>query len=253
MVLAKDMAKYIDSFLQINSYKDYCPNGLQISGKPNIKKLISGVSLNAQLLEQAILEDADAILVHHGLLWNKDSIEITGTKRMRLASILASNINLFAYHLPLDDNDTFGNNVLFGKEFGWEITEKFNLFGLDGFGSLSKLNQSVNITSIIDDISLKLDKKPFHVPAVSSKEIEKVAWCTGAAQDGIEAAADIGADLYISGEISERTFHLAKELDIHYLAVGHHASEVFGVRDFGEHLAKKFDLEYSFINVYNPI
>ena len=253
MVNVQEFSSYISSELQVDDFKDYGPNGLQVSGREYIKKLVTGVSINEELIDRAIDCNADTILAHHGIIWYKESPEITGVKKNRLAKILQNEINIFAYHLPLDVHHTFGNNHLLGKAMGWQTEKKMSFFGVRDLINFGFLLAPKAIEDIIESTQDVFGQDPIFVPAKDRNIISSVAWCTGACQDGIEVAAQNGADLFVTGEISERTYHLAKELNINFLAVGHHASETFGVEELGAHLAEKFSLEYEFINVYNPI
>ncbi len=253
MVLASKLSHYANLYLTVDEFKDYCPNGLQVQGKSEINKIVSGVSLNNELIDRAIESNADAILVHHGLLWYKDTPTIIGVKKERLTKLIMHEINLYAYHLPLDVHPLFGNNAFFVKELNLNNIMKKNLFGtrdLLWFGELVNPMDPTKFTIKLDEL---FGQKSIYAPAKKSSEIKKIAWCTGAAQDGIEEAANENIDAFITGEISERTYHLARELNIDFFAVGHHASECFGVNSFGRHLAEHFGLEYEFINVYNPV
>ncbi|MEE3003363.1 MAG: Nif3-like dinuclear metal center hexameric protein [Pseudomonadota bacterium] len=247
------LEEYIADLLNVTSLKDYCPNGLQVEGKKNIAKIVAGVSLNSELIEKAIELSADAIFVHHGIFWYKEESVLKGVKKQRLEMLLKHNINLFAYHLPLDIDKTYGNNKLLGDALGWDITTYFPLFNMQDLGVMAELPEVQSVSTIFQHLAKTLDREPMHIPTKVDSEIRKVAWCTGAAEDGIECAAKLGADAYMSGEVSERTYHLARELGIHYFAIGHHASECYCVRALGEHLSQKFNLEYKFLNVYNPI
>ena len=253
MAYLKDILAYANSELDINNYKDYCPNGLQVSGSENINCLVSGVSLNMELIDAAISCNADAILVHHGAFWHKEPQILTGVKRNRITKLLKHNISLLAYHLPLDAHNIYGNNVLMAKAMGWSVKSDFDLFGTPGLGLLGEVADSLDIENLQQQLQRVLGQLPIYAPANTNIPIKKIAWCTGAAEDGIEIAHDHGADVYISGEISERTYHLARELNIHYLAVGHHVSERFGVNAFGSHLGEKFNIEHKFIDIHNPV
>ncbi len=247
------ITRYINDLLSVAGFDDYCPNGLQVEGSGKIGHIVSGVSISLDLITKAIELKADAILVHHGLFWKGDSQSVTGIVKNRLALLLQYNINLLAYHLPLDTHKIYGNNALFAKCMGLAISGTFELLGVPGLGFYSELEHALDAAAIEDKLTTKLQRKPLHLSAGTSRMIKKIAWCSGAAQDGIIKAKELGADAYISGEVSERSYYLAKELDIHYFAAGHHATEIFGVRSLGEHLASKFNLKHSFINAENPV
>ena len=253
MVLASKLAQYANLYLTVDAFKDYCPNGLQVQGKSEIKKLVGGVSLNNELIDRAIKSNADAILVHHGLLWYKEAPEIVGIKKERLAKLIMHEINLYAYHLPLDVHPIFGNNAFLVEALNLSNIFKKKLFGTRDLLWFGEMNNPMDPAQLAIRLAELFGQKSIYAPAKNSTDIKKIAWCTGAAQDGIEDASYEDVDAFITGEISERTYHLARELDIHFFAVGHHASECFGVNSFGKHLADHFGLEYEFINVYNPI
>lgn len=253
MVLARKLSHYANDYLKVAEFKDYCPNGLQVQGKSEIKKIVGGVSLNDELIDKAIKSNADAILVHHGLLWHKETLEIVGIKKERLRKLIMHEINLYAYHLPLDVHPLFGNNAFFVQALKLNNIMKKSLFGTRDLLWFGELSHPVNPTKLAINLEEVFCQKSIYAPAKDTSDIKKIAWCTGAAQDGIECAANESIDAFVTGEISERTYHLARELNVHFFAVGHHASERFGVDSFGKHLADHFGLEYEFINVYNPI
>ena len=242
---------YLQDLLSVDVFQDYCPNGLQVEGSRKISNIVSSVSASLDAIEQAIALKADALLVHHGLFWKGDSQSITGITKNRLSLLLQHDINLFAYHLPLDVHKTYGNNALFAKCMHWDVTGTFDLMGVKDLGCYSEVE--LDATELTAQLTTKLQREPLYLSGGSSSKIKSVAWCSGAAQDGITTAKAMGADAYISGEVSERTYYLAKELGIHYFAAGHHATEVFGVRALGEHLADKYNLKHSFVNIDNPV
>jgi dinuclear metal center YbgI/SA1388 family protein len=244
---------YLHDLLSVDSFEDYCPNGLQVEGGSKISNIVSGVSVSLELITKAIRLNADALLVHHGLFWKGDAQSITGITKNRLSLLLQHNINLLAYHLPLDTHKIYGNNALIAKCMNWTIANTFDLLGTKGLGCYSELENAIDATELAKQLTTNLQREPLYLPAHSNNKIKKVAWCSGGAQDGITMAKDIGADAYISGEVSERTYYLAKELNIHYFAAGHHATEIFGVRALGGHLANKYNLKHSFVNIENPV
>lgn len=243
---------YVCGLLEVDSFQDYCPNGLQVEGVDEVNTIVSAVSASLEAIEKAIELNADALLVHHGLFWKGDAQSVTGVLKNRLALLLKHNINLLAYHLPLDVHKVYGNNALFAKYMGFGVRGAFDLMGIKGLGWYGDLDESVTAMELKDMLAGKLGREPLALFANSDK-IKRVSWCTGAAQDGITAAKEMGADAFISGEVSERTYYLAKELGIHYFAAGHHATETFGVKALGEHLAGKYSLKHSFVNAENPV
>lgn len=247
------LLNYLDRMLDPQSFNDYCPNGLQIEGKQEIKKIVTAVTASKNIIEKAIEADADALLVHHGYFWKGETSSIQGYKRDRIKLLLENDINLYAYHLPLDCHNTFGNNVQLARILGLHVTGPLTLTerGI-ALGNVGNFNKKISATEMSELIAAKLGQEPIHVCA-DKFGIKTVAWCTGAAQDYIEDAAKHNVDAFISGEISERTYHLAKELGVDYFACGHHATERYGVKALGEHLAEHFKIPVDFIDEGNPV
>lgn len=245
----KELNNYLAQFLQIERFNDYCPNGLQVEGKSEVRKIVTGVTASFALLERAVAENADAILVHHGYFWRGESQTIAGIKKRRLRLLLEQDINLFAYHLPLDAHAEIGNNVMLGKVLGLEIAGWLDDKNMIAW---SMIKEPQSLQMVVDNISTKLHR-PVQVIGDVSRSIRTIAWCTGAAQNYIEQAIDHNIDAFISGEISEQTVHLARESETVYIAAGHHATERYGIQALGAHLAEKFNLQHEFIDVDNPI
>ncbi len=245
----KELNNYIAQLLQPERFNDYCPNGLQVEGKTEIKTIVTGVTASMALLEAAQAVNADTVLVHHGYFWRGESPVVTGIKKRRLQFLLAHDMNLFAYHLPLDAHLELGNNVMLGKvlEFG-------SVAYLDDKNMMPwiQLKQEKRLSVFADEVGLKLNR-PVQYIGDPDKLIKTVAWCTGAAQSYIEQAIAHDVDVYISGEISEQTVHMARESNTAYISAGHHATERYGIKALGEHLAEKFDLHHQFIDIDNPI
>jgi dinuclear metal center YbgI/SA1388 family protein len=247
MINRIDLISYCNKILQPELFKDYCPNGLQIEGCDSIKKIVSGVTASQELIDAAIQRQADLLLVHHGFFWRGENSVLTGIKKKRIKSLLINDINLLAYHLPLDAHKTLGNNVLLAKKLGIKIDHFFAGDDIALIGTVKKQSGS----EFTQHITQVLNREPQHVEV--DKLITKVALCTGAAQNYIEQALSAGADAYISGEISESTWHLSRENNIHYFAAGHHATERYGIQALGEHLAQHFALDHEFIDITNPV
>lgn len=244
-----ELVNYCDELLLPEHFKDYCPNGLQVdAGKEQIGKIVSGVTANLALIEQAARQKADLILVHHGWFWRNEPAPLVGMKGRRVRSLMANNISMLAYHLPLDAHAELGNNRRFGDKLGFIDPAPLQENGLVWGGSINP-SSAEELSARIEQA---LQRKPLHLSG-GPTSICKIAWCTGAAQGEIETAASMGFDAFISGEVSEPTTHLAKELGIHYFGAGHHATERYGVQALGEHLAAKFSLEHQFIEVENPV
>ena len=238
----------LNDLLQPQQFQDYCPNGLQVAGSPKIKRLITGVTACLALIDAAIQANADAILVHHGYFWKNEDPNIVGIKHQRISKLIQADLNLYAYHLPLDAHPKYGNNVQLAQKLGIDLDKPLSTEPLVWTGSLSEPLSGQVLANYLLQV---LAHEPIHIEG-HKRLIRKVAWCSGGAQNYITAAANAGADAYISGEISESTTHIARELGIDYFAAGHHATERFGVQAIGEHLAKHFGLEHQFINIPNP-
>ena len=245
----KQLVDYTGQFLEVERFRDYCPNGLQVQGRHEVKKLVSGVTASLALLEAAKLAGADAILVHHGYFWRNESPVVTGVKHARLKFLLQHDISLLAYHLPLDAHPQLGNNAGLGQLMGISIEGWAGEQGLIAYGSLPV---DSTLAAFADALAMQLRRTP-QVFGNPGKTIRRIAWCSGGAQGYFDTAISLGVDLYISGEASEQVFHLAQETGVAYIAAGHHASERYGVEMLGRHLAEKFALEYEFIDMENPI
>lgn len=244
----QEIASYIDSLLEVSRYRDYCPNGLQVEGREAIGHIVSGVTASQALIDAAIAAGADALLVHHGYFWKGENATITGIKRNRIQRLLEADLNLFAYHLPLDGHPQLGNNAQLARVL------ELSVEGVEGENGLlyhGRPAASCHGEVFARHIEQALGRAPLHIR--SDREISRVAWCTGAAQSYIEQAAALGVDAFISGEISEQTVHIACETGIHYFAAGHHATERYGVRALGEHLANELGLQHTFIDIDNPV
>lgn len=252
MVALKELVDYTDKLLDVTSFGDYCPNGLQVEGAAQVKVLASGVTASLALVEAAIEAGADALLVHHGYFWKGEKACVTGMKRRRLQALLDADISLLAYHLPLDAHARFGNNAQLARVLGLETEGRFGDDGGLQLAHYGRLSRPLDAAAFCIYIESTLGRSPQHI-AGSAPQIERVGWCTGAAQSYLEAAAELGLDAFLSGEISEQTVHVARETGIHYFAAGHHATERFGAFALGEHLAERFGLQHRFINIDNPV
>ena len=247
--LARDaLTKHLAETLDINRFRDYCPNGLQVEGKPQISRLITGVTASLALLEAAVAAHADALLVHHGYFWRGEDPRVVGSRRARLKLLLDHDINLYAYHLPLDAHPELGNNAQLGSLLGFEATGRF---GEQDLGWLGSTNFST-VADLMHVVQIALGRTP-QLIGDPSQRVERVAWCTGAAQNAFEHAIDAGASVYLSGEISEQTVHLARETGVAYLACGHHATERYGVQALGNQVAQQFGIHHQFIDIPNPV
>jgi dinuclear metal center YbgI/SA1388 family protein len=249
-----ELSCYLDQCLRPDQFQDYCPNGLQVEGRPRIARLATGVTACQRLVDEAIAWEADALLVHHGYFWRGEAPQVVGMKRRRLAALLTNEVSLLAYHLPLDAHPTFGNNACLGRLMGFDadLQEPLQPESRKGLGNIGNLPEAITVAKFLARLDGITGHRPLHVgdPTVL---VRRVAWCTGAAQDYIDAAVVAGADLFVTGEVSEQTVHTAREEGIHFIAAGHHATERYGVQALGEHLAAQFSLEHRYIDIDNPV
>lgn len=243
------MAAWLDTTLEARRFEDYCPNGLQAEGTPRIGKVVLGVTASLSLLRAAAAQGAHAVLVHHGWFWRGDDPRLIGTRRARVATLLAHDLNLFAYHLPLDVHPELGNAVALARHLDWPIGEAL---GRDGLIRVAELPAVLTAAQLEAHLADRLDRPPLLVGNLN-RPIRRVAWCTGAAQDFLQQAIDAGADAYLSGEISERTTHLAREAGVVYAAAGHHATERYGIQALGAAMARALGIEVIFVDDPNPV
>lgn len=248
-----ELENIINEKLNANRIKDYAPNGLQIEGKHEIKKIITGVTASQRLIDEAIAKNADLLLVHHGYFWRGEDMRIINTKYRRISALIKHDINLMGYHLPLDMAPEIGNNARLAQLLNIESVQAFDPFEDSSLILKGKLAKPMTGKEFASIIHQALDREPLHIAAESDKLIHTIAWCSGGAQDYIEKVGNAGIDAYLSGEISERTTHSARELDIHYYAAGHHATERYGIKALGEWLAKEYQLNVEFIDCDNPV
>lgn len=240
---------YLAEYLQVPDFRDYCPNGLQVEGRAEVARIVTGVTASAALIEAAIAAEADALIVHHGYFWRGEDGRITGMRRRRIGLLLEHDINLFAYHLPLDVHADVGNNAALARQLGLTPAGRF---GEQDIGVHGTLDAGITLAQFAARIGQKFSRAP-QVIGDPARPLRRIAWCTGAAQGLFEQAIALGVDAYISGEISEQTVHAARESGVAYIAAGHHATERYGVRALGEHLARHFGLQHRFIDVENPV
>ncbi|WP_019027547.1 Nif3-like dinuclear metal center hexameric protein [Colwellia piezophila] len=248
-----DLEHYLTGLLKPEKIKDFTVNGLQVQGSEQINKVITGVTASKALIDRAISEKADAILVHHGYFWKNESYAIRGMKHDRIKALLVNDINLFAYHLPLDIHPKLGNNAQLAKLFNIENVEPLevgNPLSVAMQGCFATPWSADELAKLIDST---LERQCLHIAAPSNKPIKTIAWCTGGGQGYIELAAEQGIDAFLTGEVSEQTTHIAHEMDIHFFAAGHHATERYGIKALGEHLAKEHGLEVVFVDIDNPV
>lgn len=248
-----ELVTYTDRLLAIENFSDYCPNGLQVQGQPEVQTLIGGVTACQALLDAAIERQADAILVHHGYFWKDEDPRIIGVRYHRLRTLLRHDLSLLAYHLPLDAHPIYGNNAQLAARLGLTTEGCFSPSKRSSaLGCVGTLTQPESGSEFAARIAATLERPPLHLPGTAPL-IHRLAWCTGAAQSFLEAAIAQNVDAFLTGEISEPVVHLARESGLHYFAAGHHATERYGVQALGTHLAEQFGLHFTFVDIANPV
>ena len=248
-MLLNELRDYNVSLLQTGMFKDYCPNGVQVEGRAEVRRIATGVTASQQVLDAAIAWGADAVLVHHGYFWRGEDAAIIGIKKRRIAELLRHDVSLLTYHLPLDAHPELGNNARLGKLLG--LIEQ-GRFGEQNIACIGELEHPQTLAQFAAWVGGRLQRVPQAI-GDNAKNIRKVAWCSGGAQGYFEAAITQGADAFVTGEISEQNFHLANESGVAFIAAGHHATERHGIRALGEHLAAHFGLEHRFFDQDNPV
>ena len=239
---------YVNGLLNITRFHDYCPNGLQVEGRSEVRQLISGVTASLEFLEAAIAAGTDAVLVHHGYFWRGENPCLTGIKHRRISYLMSHRVGLLAYHLPLDAHAELGNNTQLGRRLGFTETSRFGEQGIAVRGTLSE----ISLKELRANIEYMLRREPL-VIGNDCKMIRRVAWCTGAAQDYFDEAIGLGLDAFITGEISERMVHAARESGVAFISAGHHATERYGVQALGEHISRKFGIAHQFVDIDSPV
>ncbi len=248
MAHRSELENFLNGLLDVGRFRDYGPNGLQVEGKPEVCKVVSGVTASLALIEAAIDEKADALLVHHGLFWRGQDGRVVGWMKARLSRLLEHGINLYAYHLPLDAHPELGNNAQLGRRLGWQADA---CFGEQGLGFIGAAASTPDLPALTSALSQQLRRDPLIVGG-DDRPLRRIAWCTGGAQSYFEAAIAAGADAFVTGEISEPQAHLARETGVVFAACGHHATECFGAPAVAQRLAEQFGLTHRFIEISNP-
>lgn len=244
----------LDRLLQVSRFNDYCPNGLQVEGRAEVRTIVSGVTACRALLEQAVAEQADLVLVHHGFFWKGENPCVVGAKKQRLALLLNNDISLAAYHLPLDAHPSLGNNAQLALKLGFDIVSGLKPGVEPAIGYVGNLRQPCSAAELAHRIQTALQRQPLWIAGGSdTRPIQRIGWCTGAAQSFIDDAVVQGVDAYLTGEVSEQTVHTARENGLHLFAAGHHATERYGVRALGDYLAERFAVKHRFIDIDNPV
>ncbi|VFP84544.1 GTP cyclohydrolase 1 type 2 homolog [Candidatus Erwinia haradaeae] len=249
-MINSELENQVNKLLHSSSCSDIVPNGLQVEGRRQIKKVITGVTACYDLLHEAVCVKADAVVVHHGFFWKKECVRIKGMKQRRLKILLEHDINLFSWHLPLDIHPKFGNNVklseLLGIDIKGEVVKPLVLWG--------ELRHALSVDSLTQRISKALSREPLYCGARNAPSlIKSIAWCSGSGHVFVDAAAAFGVDAFLSGEVSEQTVHSAREQGLHFFSAGHHATERGGVKALGEWLAREYNLDVRFVDIDNPV
>ena len=245
----EELTGYLDQLLESARFRDYCPNGLQVEGRSGVQRIVAGVTASQALVDAAIARGADTLLVHHGWFWRGEDGRVTGFRKARMQALLAHDINLVAYHLPLDAHAEFGNNVQLAKCLGWTIDGRF---GEQDIGAYGRTTLPTTLVELTQQVAEKLQREPLVIGDAAKVE-NRLAWCSGGAQGMFEEAIVRGVEVYLSGEISEQTVHLARETGVAYVAAGHHVTERLGVQALAAHLAERFGLDCEFVDIDNPV
>ncbi len=248
MVL-NELRDYIATVLETSRFRDYCPNGVQVEGRTEVKKIATGVTASQHVLESAISWGADALLVHHGYFWRNEDATITGIKKRRIAHLLQHDVSLLAYHLPLDAHVELGNNAQLAKRLGFVAQGRFGDQDIATHGTLAEPQR---LADLARHIGSRLERTP-QIIGDDRKYIHRIAWCTGAAQGYFEQAIGLGVDAFLTGEISEQNVHVAQETGVAFIAAGHHATERYGIQALGEHLAAQFNIAHRFFDQNVPV
>lgn len=244
-----ELNDYIGRLLEISRFRDYCPNGVQVEGRTEIRRIATGVTASQRLLEAATAWGADAILVHHGYFWRNEDATVTGIKKRRIAHLLQHDVSLLAYHLPLDAHAELGNNAQLALRLGMLPQGRFGEQDIAWHG---ELRQPQTLGQFAAHITHTLQRTPLII-GNNERPLRRIAWCSGGAQGYFEQAVALGVDAFLTGEISEQNVHVAEETGIAFIAAGHHATERYGAQALGEHLARQFNIEHRFFDMDNPV
>ncbi|KAA8999916.1 type 2 GTP cyclohydrolase I [Affinibrenneria salicis] len=242
-----ELEQLINHLLNVSAFQDYAPNGLQVEGREQVRRIVTGVTASQALLDAAVARQADAVLVHHGYFWKNESPLVRGMKRNRLKTLLLHDINLYGYHLPLDAHPQLGNNACLAALLGVEVQGEVE--PLVPWGTLP---EALSDVALRERLEQRLARQVLHCGDAGPRQIKRLAWCTGGGQGFIEQAARFGVDAFITGEVSEQTIHIAREMGLHFYAAGHHATERGGIRALGEWLAQQHGFDVTFIDIPNP-
>ncbi|CND99700.1 type 2 GTP cyclohydrolase I [Yersinia nurmii] len=242
-----ELETLINTELNTAAFQDYAPNGLQVEGRPEVQRIVTGVTASQALLDAAVEHRADAILVHHGYFWKNEPAIVRGMKRNRLKTLLTEDLNLYGYHLPLDAHPTLGNNAQLARLLDIHVIGEIE--SLLPYGEFEK---PINNLILKERLEKQLGRPVLHCGDHAPTDIRRIAWCTGGGQGYIQQAADFGVDAFITGEVSEQTIHIAREMGVNFYAAGHHATERGGIKALGEWLANQHGFDVTFIDIPNP-
>jgi len=249
-IATRELCAWLDTKLNASSFSDYCPNGLQVEGAASISHILTGVTASQALIHVAIERGADALLVHHGWFWKGEDSRIIGIRKARLASLMSKNINLLAFHLPLDAHPELGNNAQLARVL--HLTPSSETVGPGNLIWLGHMPGATTLGEVAANVERALGRTP-QVIGDPSMRAHRLAWCTGAAQNMMTHAIDAGAQVFITGEISEPTVHLAREAGVGFVSAGHHATERYGVQALGIAIQKEFGIRVDFVDIDNPV
>ncbi len=252
MIQRDELAQYLAEFLRVNEFDDLGPNGLQVYGRSQISKIVTGVSASVELFEQALRRNADAVIVHHGIIWNFERPLYRGGYKKRVKLLLENELNLFAYHLPLDAHEQVGNNAVIARVLGLVNLQPFGQYKGSFIGFHGELPQRLPAQDVFQRIKDQINPDALIFP-FGAKEIKKVGIISGGAQKEVQQAVGQELDLFLTGEVSEHIFHYVKEEGIHFVAAGHYATERFGIQALGEHLQKQFAVTVEYVDIPNPV
>jgi len=246
-----ELTSYLDEYLEVGAFSDYCPNGLQVEGRPEVQKVALGVTASVACIQGALELGADALIVHHGIIWKGVNPTYRGGYRERVRLLLANDLNLYGFHLPLDAHPEVGNNVSLARKLDLTDCEPFGEYNGRDIGMVARAG-GISLEQLVERVRAKLGREPIAVDG-GPERIERVGIITGGAQREFQQAIELGLDAYITGEASELNCHQAREEGVHFIAAGHHATETGGVQSLGAHLVERFGLEARFVDVPNPI
>lgn len=243
-----ELLRWCQQALAVEAFKDYAPNGLQVEGRAQVQRVVGAVTASLAAIEFAVAEKADMLLVHHGFFWKSEPVPIVGWKHRRIATLIRNDINMVAYHLPLDAHPEWGNNAMLAAKMGWTMEGQMGEQNLLMYGQAAA---GTTGRSLLADLANRLQREPVYAGDVD-KAVRRLMWCTGGAQGWLQVASDWGADAYITGEISEAQYHLAQETGTLFISAGHHATERYGIQALGQRLADTFGVDFVFFDEKNP-